>query len=174
MPPSGAVLRNCAYTPASPACTSASVWKKLPASIRLGGFSVRSVHPCTGRSSSVTSPAAPSDMDTERFFIGPSSLEQKAQAAGDGAGPRIGEVVETTRREAVRRKDLGVQARVTGQDEEVIRRYVQPRAARRARQHRHVEIIAHRDVLQAHERGIFDPAGRKDRGLLNADPIGQA
>src|SRR6266581_244242 len=116
MPPSGAVLRSSAYTPARAASTSASLWKKFADVMRLGGFSLRSVHPCTGRSSSVASPAAPSDVVTENRFIGSSSLEQKAQAAGDGAGPRISKVIETARRQAVRGKDLRVQARVTGQE----------------------------------------------------------
>src|SRR6266853_5484755 len=157
MDPSGAVLRSCAYTPARPASTSASLWKKLFEVMRLGGVSDRSVH-ATGRSSSAASPAAPSDMVTESLFIGPSSLEQKAQAAGDGAGPRISEVIETACRQAVRGKDLRVLARVAGEEDEVIGRYVQAGAARRAGQPRQVQIIADRDVLQAHERRILDPA----------------
>src|SRR2546430_3053459 len=47
-PPSGAVVRSCAYTPASAASTSASLVKKLLVEMRLGGVSFRSVHPCSG------------------------------------------------------------------------------------------------------------------------------
>src|SRR2546423_6833290 len=173
MPPSGAVLRSCAYTPAKPASTSASSRKKCSDAIRLGGFSVRSVHPWTGSSSSVASPAAPSDMVTESLFISLVSLEQKTQAAGDGAGPRIGEVVETTCRQAVRCKDLGVEARIPGEQDQVISRNVQTGTARRACQHRQVEIIPDRDVLQAYERSIFDPARRVDSRFANAGRVGQ-
>src|SRR6266849_3509892 len=173
MPPSGDVLRSCAYTPARPASTSASLWKKLLEVMRLGGFSARSVHPCTGRSSSVASPAAPSDMVTESLFIGPSSLEQKAEAAGDGAGPRISEVIETACRQPVRGKDLRVQARVTSEEYEVVGRHVQAGTARRAGQQRQVQVISDRDVLQAYERRILDPEGREDRRLVNPDRIVQ-
>ena len=70
LPPSGAVVRSCAYTPASAASTSASLVKKLLVEMRLGGVSFRSVHPCSG-TSSATSPAAPIDAFTKSRFMGP-------------------------------------------------------------------------------------------------------
>src|SRR5205814_548368 len=96
-----------------------------------------------------------------------------AEAAGDGAGPRIREVIETTRGQAVRRVHLRVQTRVAGEEDEVVRRDVQPGAARRTRQQRQIQVISEGDVLQAHERRILDPARREDRRLVNPGRIAQ-
>src|ERR1044072_3889114 len=171
--PSGAVLRSCAYRPARPASTSASLGKKFDDVRSLGAGSVRSVQPCTGRSSSAANPAVPSDMGIENLFMGSGSLEQKAQAAGNRAGPRVSEVIETACRQTVRGVDLGVETRITGQQNEVIRGHVHARTAGRARQHRQVQGISDRDGLQPQERSILDPLGRENRGLVNSRRIVQ-
>ena len=67
--PSLAVFRSPAYTPASAARISPSVWKKLLGVIELMGVSLRSVHPCSGTSRSVKSPRAPIDVDTKSRFM---------------------------------------------------------------------------------------------------------
>src|SRR5205823_1864900 len=72
-PPSGAVVRSCAYTPASAANTSASLLKKWLVEMRLGGVSSRLVHPCSG-TSSAKSPAAPIDAFTKNRFMDHSLL----------------------------------------------------------------------------------------------------
>src|SRR2546425_6538115 len=87
--PSLAVFRSPAYTPASAASTSPSVWKKLLGVMELMGVSFRSVHPCSGTRRSAQSPRPPIDVVTKSRFMDQSSLERDTEAPRDGAGPGI-------------------------------------------------------------------------------------
>src|SRR6266550_2051865 len=69
-----------------------SVRKKLPGVIRLLGFSVRSVHACTGSASATTT--AESHVKRSEFFTGSLLLERDPHTGGHGTGTRIRQIVD--------------------------------------------------------------------------------
>src|SRR5206468_7711822 len=127
--PSPGVFRSLAYTPASAAVTSRSVWKKLLGVMALMGVSLRSVHPCMGTKRSVQKPTAPIDVFTKSRFMDLSSLEHHTEAPGERPGPGIGQVIDAARREArvgcvacVQARDLRIESGITRQHEQVVGR----------------------------------------------------
>src|SRR3989475_9547574 len=133
--PSLAVFRSPAYTPASAASTSPSVWKKLLGVMELMGVSFRSVHPCSGTRRSAQSPRPPIDVVTKSRFMDQSSLERDTEAPRERAGPGIGEIIDAARHEPyvgriglVQARHLGVEPRIARDHEQVVGRDVQPSA----------------------------------------------
>src|SRR2546427_11872976 len=144
----------------------------------LGGFSSRFVHPrgtsTVPRRNSLKSPTAPIGFVTSDVVIGCRSSERESEAARNGAGTRVAEIVDTARLQAGGRikprlqvRDLRIQTRVAGEHEQVVGRHVEPGTASRSREHRQVESVFHREILEARGRSTFDPTGGVDGPLMN-------
>src|SRR2546426_8904160 len=109
----------------------------------LGGFSSRFVHPrgtsTVPRRNSLKSPTAPIGFVTSDVVIGCRSSERESEAARNGAGTRVAEIVDTARLQAGGRikprlqvRDLRIQTRVAGEHEQVVGRHVEPGTDRKS------------------------------------------
>src|SRR5436189_5137664 len=99
----------------------------------LGGFSSRFVHPrgtsTVPRRNSLKSPTAPIGFVTSDVVIGCRSSERESEAARNGAGTPVAEIVDTARLQAGGRTNAGpqvrhlrIQARIAAQHRQLVRR----------------------------------------------------
>src|SRR2546428_8241389 len=88
------------------------------------------------------------------------------EARRERGGPGIAEIIDATRREAdvvrvglVRARDLRVQARIAGNQKQVVGRHVEAGAPSRARPHPVIVIVFNTHVLTNVVRSALHPTG---------------
>src|SRR5882672_4938592 len=116
------------------------------------GVSARSVQPSSGSADSARS--VESRANRIEFLIGHRLLERNPYACGDRAGAGVAEIVDSACDNTANVRvieDLRIEAGVTGQEEQVVSRYIDSSRPCRAHARRNVERVADRDVLQAQE-----------------------
>src|SRR6266566_1296934 len=110
----------------------------------LEGVSSRLVHACGTHDSSSSAPiaAARTEYVTDDLVIGRSS-ERDPQAARDGTGPRIAEIVDAAHAQAlIAGLDFRIVPRIPGQQEQIVARHVGP-GAPRPRESGERELVLH-------------------------------
>src|SRR6476660_7494350 len=173
---SSIVVRRLAYTDATPASTSASVWNALVGVNASCGTSVRLVQPLKMIGAGPQSSSAPRvirPIDQEKIFliclvtrdcrrksgaIG-ARLEGNVCASRERAGSRIRQVIDAARRHAVDAgvgEHFGIVAGVRREQEQVVARQIVARRAAAA-EARQSEGVPDRGVLQANEAPVLDP-----------------
>src|SRR2546428_9027041 len=157
--------------PATPARISASVWNAFSGVSASCGVSVRSVQlEPINRSIGAISKRLPTEsIDfVENVFMRLISLASMFVGVGarselcagtkcEVSRGRICQVINATGRETGRREHFRIVSRVLGEEQYVVARYVNtswPTAHQVLGQR-----VAHREVLETHERAILDPAG---------------